>query len=147
MSVLPDSLTNLVVPQNTLPPADPSESVLYLAQMGKALADNKDANYKRIANDEMKFFKMAAAIIGAPPETIATSPEAFAAIRLQFGGGVEGCKKLAEVLREIAKKKQAEQILKQVTENSYATDEVNPAAFAANSISQDMEANKSIFHY
>lgn len=111
---VPGSLTNAFVPSNALPAPKPSEGVLLIAQMTKAIgdipADQKDL--KALALEELKFFKMAAAIIA---NRGADNKEYFDSVRVQFGNGLDGVYKLAEYLREIARQKMANVAIQKVT--------------------------------
>jgi hypothetical protein len=111
---LPDSQVGDFVVPNSVPDADPSDTILFLAQLDKSLSEIKDPSLKVLAADEVKFFRMAAAII-----TSKDTDKAYDAVRLKFGAGVDGVKKLAAALRQVAIKKQAEGIIAKVSETEY----------------------------
>jgi hypothetical protein len=137
---LPDAQVDSFVPPNVIPDSDPSESVLYMAQLEKAMTDLKDPHLRTLAIEELKFFKMAASIIANA--TTNTNNANYNAIRVQFGSGVEGVKRLAPVLRDIAYKKKAEQIINTVTKDSKVT---KPDGSVGNTVSEELSSN-SPFH-
>ncbi len=120
---LPDSQSNAFVPPNALPQADPSDAILYMAQLDKAMAEIKDVNLKKLATEELRFFKMATAIIARSSEDGKVANEYYDAIRVQFGTGIDAVKKLAAALRDIAMKKKAEQILNEVAKAEVTKDD------------------------
>jgi hypothetical protein len=115
---LPESQTHAFLPRNALSPADPSESILYLAQLDKAMDEIKDPNLQIIAEEEVHFFRMAAAIIANATSGKGSSKEYYDAIKVQFGSGIAGVKKLASALREVEAKKRGDKILNEVIADS-----------------------------
>ncbi len=102
---LPDG-AGTFLPPNALPDADVSESILFLAQLDKAMSDLKDANTKIIAAEEVKFFRMASSIIAKATTGGAGDDQPyFDAIKVHFGSGVEGIKRLAVALKKGCRKK------------------------------------------
>ena len=67
---------------------------------------------KALAKDELKFFRMAVAIIATPELEQGNDKQYFDAIHAQFGTGIEGVKRLAQALKEVAMKDMADKILK-----------------------------------
>jgi len=118
-----DHLTSLFVPQHTFPDADPSDAIIYMAQLDKAMAELKDENMKALAKDELKFFKMAVAIIATPKGEQGDDKEYFDAIHAQFGTGIEAVKRLAQALKEVAMKDMADKILKKTMAKGKVTDD------------------------
>lgn len=112
---LPDNQVSDFIVPNSVPDADPSDTILFLAQLDKSLNEIKDKNLARLASQEVKFFKMAAAIIASQD-----NDPAYAAIRVRFGSGIDAVKKLAASLRQVALKKQADGIINKVSETKVA---------------------------
>jgi hypothetical protein len=144
MSV-PDSFVNAFVPANAVSGADPSEAILYMAQLDKAMSEIKDDNMKALAADELQFFKMATAVI-SKSITVGSGDanrEYYDAIRVNFGTGIEAVKKLAAAYRELAMKRRAEEIIAKVSE---ATITDNSGRASGKKVSALLES-KSPFHY
>jgi hypothetical protein len=127
MSVPDAVISDLVLP-NTLPSAEPDDSILFMAQLVKAADDLKsDPALAKIAAQDLKFFKMAAAIIS----DAADSKDAeYQAIKVKYGIGISGVRELAKVLKDVAQKKQAEKILDKVTDSKYNGTETIKTAFS-----------------
>jgi len=144
--VIVDHQTALFVPQHAFPDSDPTDAVLYMAQLSKALTDITDINLRKVAKDELKFFKMAVAIIAHDDDAAddAKEREYFSAIRAQFGNGIEGVKRLALALKEIAMKEMAQEIIKKTTEKAKITSEDGKTL--AGSVSSQLKGGGP-FHY
>jgi len=118
---VPDSDTKELTVASKKEKSWPTQSIMFLADVHKALKGVKDnPAYSALAKEELYYLDMAAAIIS---DAIGGKVEAklrpdYDAIIVKYGRGMEAVEKLAATLKEVAEKQKAQDILNKVMANS-----------------------------
>ena len=107
MSV-PESLIENVTLDANYGKSAPSDSILFLNQLYKAVDELKDVDAKALAELELKYFRAAMAIINDKSVGGGLDNDNVKLIQIKYGRTLDGVLALAEDLKQIDRKQQAD---------------------------------------
>jgi hypothetical protein len=112
-----DDLAREIIPDTVVPKSQPSNAILFMHSLEKA-ANELSGSAKKLADEELTFYRAAADIIANDGSSLATDEQKdLQLIKLQYNG-LQGVLDLADRLRDIAFKQRATKAMNTVIEQT-----------------------------